>query len=544
MSEDRVQHVTGHDQTAAESLAAAPMQSAGPAHRRSYIHRHWRGELPLGVSFWLNGGLLGLSCGVLTGLRDAFDITLAPRVISSCDAGVVGFVLLSTVWHMAGTWRSAGRRITERRHQGKGFAWAILARASILFGFLLFLYGSFAYSLPNLLATLQIAFGNDPTPRHVLRLQNGGTEVALSGGFDFGTAADLKRLLDASPAVRTVDLASTGGRVAEAFHVAELIQQHGLATLTARLCASACTVAFVAGNPRYLAPTGKLGFHRFSFPGFTPGQANAANDVGRQFLVRAGVTQDFSDRVFSTPSDSIWIPDMPSLLAAHVVSREVDGVWFALTAGGRIAVRDADGIVDALKGLAPLRRANSATYAQFVQNLVLSAGQGRNTQQLIAEIDGTLWATANRYRRTADDHIQTQIAALSAEEGQQLAADHADLCLAMLKGTRLAGPQYGPFLPADLRARETSLSGAIIDSGSASASTPVATEQTALAGMAALWLRVRDAGFDVTDAGRTAPLTASERRSGCLAMVAYMRSLSLLPATEAGALMRYLAAVE
>ena len=83
-----------------------------------------------------------------------------------------------------------------------------------------------------MIAHFQIAFGNDPTPPHVLRLLNGGRVVELSGGFDFGTSADLRTLLNASPNVRTVDLNSMGGRVAEAEHVRDLIREHHLATCT------------------------------------------------------------------------------------------------------------------------------------------------------------------------------------------------------------------------------------------------------------------------------------------------------------------------
>ena len=51
--------------------------------------------------------------------------------------------------------------------------------------------------------------------RHALVDTDGRALVLhLSGGIDFGTARDFEALLDASHRVRTVDLSSSGGRVA------------------------------------------------------------------------------------------------------------------------------------------------------------------------------------------------------------------------------------------------------------------------------------------------------------------------------------------
>src|SRR5262249_13290303 len=199
--------------------------------------------------------------------------------------GLALFLVAASVWQLVGIWRSAGRTIEERKRRGKYAIWAGLARLATVLGFLSFVGNSVQYTLPNVLANFKIAFRGDSIPHHMLKALNGGSEIELAGGMHFGTAADLRTLLDATTGVRTIDLDSLGGRVAEAEHVRDLIRERHLATYTAAYCASACTVAYMGGSPRYLGPGGKLGFHRFSFPGLTPEQDSAAARPGAPALV-------------------------------------------------------------------------------------------------------------------------------------------------------------------------------------------------------------------------------------------------------------------
>ena len=161
-------------------------------------------------------------------------------------------------------WRSAG-------HAQIAF-WGITTRVLTVMAFGVLVADVASRSIPFATEMLNIAFGTDDVPRHHLRILNGGKEIEVSGGIDYGTATDLKVLLDATPAVETIDLNNVGGRVAEAEKLRDIVLARHLSTYTSTMCASACTVVFMAGQQRYLGANGKLGFHRSSFPGWTADQ--------------------------------------------------------------------------------------------------------------------------------------------------------------------------------------------------------------------------------------------------------------------------------
>jgi hypothetical protein len=100
----------------------------------SYFKRHWRGELSLPRSYWINGVLIfGL------GINLVFMMVFYAAIYASGrnTAVVVGvclldmaFDLVGYIWALVGTWRAAGR------YQGPKF-WSILARIVMALGVLI-----------------------------------------------------------------------------------------------------------------------------------------------------------------------------------------------------------------------------------------------------------------------------------------------------------------------------------------------------------------------------------------------------------------------
>ena len=248
-----------------------------PACRDNYIIRHWRGDLPLAVSYWLNGLLLTVAITVASAILQLWDIADAPRLISASFATLTLFAIAGSVWQLVGIWRSANRAIDAHGSKRESAFWAQAAKIATVIGWLSLVGNMVSHNVPSAMAYLQIAFGVDPTPHHALRVVGNGKEIELSGGIDFGTNVDLLTLLNASPDVRTIDLNSAGGRVAEAEQIRKTIRERGLATYTTTLCASACTIVYMGGTQRFLGPGGKLAFHRYAFPGFTDEQETQAN---------------------------------------------------------------------------------------------------------------------------------------------------------------------------------------------------------------------------------------------------------------------------
>jgi hypothetical protein len=138
-----------------------------------------------------------------------------------------------------------------------------------------------------------------------LRLVADGTVLELSGSFSWALPQNLEAVLAGAPAVRVVRLESPGGHVLPAFQVAMIIRQRGLDTYVGRYCASACTVAFLGGQRRWLGTDARLAFHQAHAPGIPPEQANA---ILRDAYEKLAVPPQFVAYVLRTSPADLWYP--------------------------------------------------------------------------------------------------------------------------------------------------------------------------------------------------------------------------------------------
>jgi hypothetical protein len=160
-----------------------------------------------------------------------------------------------------------------------------------------------------------------PAPLHRVRLFHDGTVLALSGQFEFGTANEVRQVLKTAPRVRAIYFNSIGGRVGEARMLRSLIKRRALVTYAGSRCYSACTIAFLAGAERVVAPWAKLGFHRARAPFDIPAIAERINDEERQRLIDDGVDAWFAEKAYATPNTTMWSPTHDELRRAHVITR-------------------------------------------------------------------------------------------------------------------------------------------------------------------------------------------------------------------------------
>jgi hypothetical protein len=114
-----------------------------------------------------------------------------------------------------------------------------------------------------------------------------------------------------------VRLNSPGGVVNAAADVANIIRARGLNTYADRLCASACTVAFLAGVRREAAPGARIGFHQAYAH---EAARERLKPVLRAIYVQAGLPRGFIDRALRTPPNRLWVPPHQALRAVGVLS--------------------------------------------------------------------------------------------------------------------------------------------------------------------------------------------------------------------------------
>ena len=324
----------------ATSVASAPSTSSG-ARRRSYFVRHWRGELSLPVSYWVNfvlGGLAGFAVGagasaVTVDMRD-------PRLVLAIGLAIIAFGLSLPVWQIVGVWRSAGH---HRARGGRRF-WAVTARVLMALG-VLRVGGVVANDVvPQLPIFWAIAVG-DRGMTNELRVLDNGSELLFAGRIGFGLTGEIRALLDEHPEIRRLQLSSVGGRVLEARRLHDFIRSRGLDTYAAGLCASACTIAFMGGTQRLVAPEARLGFHQGNIPGGTAADLARQNRRDKSLLIEDGVDRDFVERAYATPNAEVWYPTREELLRARIVTGIVraDGEGRKGPAGGE-AGADREGL--------------------------------------------------------------------------------------------------------------------------------------------------------------------------------------------------------
>ena len=303
-------------------------QPSAQERRRNYFVRHWRGELSLPVSYWVNGALLtGLLMGGLTAISET-------HLVEGLGAEGTGLWILTVlvltigcaVWQSIGIWRSAD----EHPSRGGSKGWATVAKIMVFLGFIRLL-GFTIQEVPMIEQGFRLTLGNDRTPPSQLRVVNHGTEVEVAGGITFGTADALKNILDAAPTIKIVQLNNVGGFITEADRLGQLISDRRLSTYTARECVSACLLAFMGGKERYLGSKGKLGFHQASVAGVGGEVAKEAQERYRRVLLQRGIPSSFVDRALSASPSSMWYPSMEELREAHVITSVVDEQKFATT---------------------------------------------------------------------------------------------------------------------------------------------------------------------------------------------------------------------
>lgn len=154
---------------------------------------------------------------------------------------------------------------------------------------------------------------------YAIRVAPDGDAVELFGSFSWAVPQNVSAALARAPSARVLRLDSPGGHVQAAIEVAAMIKARGLDTEVARSCASACTIAFLAGKHRILAPDARLGFHQAHAPGVPPA---AFDSRLRAVYGTFGLPGAFIDHVLRTPPESIWVPTHAELLAAGAMTAE------------------------------------------------------------------------------------------------------------------------------------------------------------------------------------------------------------------------------
>ncbi len=296
---------------------------------KSYLHRHWTGELSLAQSYWVNMFALGFGSILLANIVSGESVNESLWNMPKLGAlTVIAFwlaLIAVQIWQWVGVWRSAEN---YKKSNGRKVI-ATLAQAAVVFGFILGSNLLVQTIIPGITEMTKIVIGLGDYGGYTVRVLNQGTEIEVVGGMAFGLTEEVERQLAANPQVRIIHLNSLGGRITEGQRLGRLIQSKSLITYSSRGCLSACTDAFLQGSKRVLKREARLGFHQPSLPGMAPASLKNVIAKEKKYLQSLGIEKNFIEKALSTPSSDMWMPSPEELLKANVITQISDAAQFA-----------------------------------------------------------------------------------------------------------------------------------------------------------------------------------------------------------------------
>lgn len=298
------------------------LESQTPVPKRGYFSRHWHGELSLAKSYWINFWLLSIVLTVLLVFWIAFSINENPVFFSRIVLVITAIIYLVIYpWQIIGLWRSATNTTANTR---KTF-WPRIVKFLVIMGVL----GSFSSEMQDKEWYKQLyydAFILSKAKNYDVSVKEG--IITINGDFDYGISDQVEKILKNNQSIEFVTLNSDGGLLYEARKLSKLILLNSLNTHTNEGCRSACTIAYISGNKRYIYKDADLGFHQYSIA-----RPNARVDKltlldlindqqeDAQFFQKRGVSKIFTDQMYKYEADDMWHPPVSNLKRYGVIHK-------------------------------------------------------------------------------------------------------------------------------------------------------------------------------------------------------------------------------
>lgn len=261
--------------------------------------------LALGVAGWLESKTWDVENSYLPWLWTAVAVTAWALVWNS--AWIVGAV------------RTSARRVNE------GVApW--LAVAGLVGNMVVALAMAFAVtsSLGGLLQGWWSHYGQGRSAVTITPVRSESGEVIrlqITGHMGVGSTRALMQALAQHPQVRVLDINSTGGLMTEGHGMARVALQRALNTQITQACDNACTLVFVAGERRLLAPEARVGFQSLQqLGGWLSSGGSSTNHVVADFYRGRGVPEAFIQKALGVPGWDVWEPGQAGLIDARVAT--------------------------------------------------------------------------------------------------------------------------------------------------------------------------------------------------------------------------------
>ncbi|HTD17353.1 MAG TPA: SH3 domain-containing protein [Chthoniobacterales bacterium] len=437
--------------------------------RGNYLVRHWRGQLSLGVSYWINGFLATFIVGVAAAIAAGMQADLRTHAVFSL--GVFALAIIASIWQGVGVWRSASNHFSR----GGTHFWAGVAKVMVVLGFLSTVGIILRSYVPQSAEMLRIIAGDTGIPAYQIQVLPGGSEIEFRGGLRAGSAKELERILAAVPRAKVLHIESPGGRIFEAEQMMQLVRQRNLTTYTSEYCLSAATLVLMAGKERVIEANAKVGFHAGSFPGLTAEQQRESDVLLQSIMHSAGVSQQFVDRVLRTPPDQMWYPSFEEMRLAGVITSQSFGERFAVPWAQ--SDEEIDKMVEEI-GEQPwfrtMRQLEPTVYGHMINEFTTAIKSGKSEGEAIASVRATAATLMETYFPAASDEallalLQNEWIAILSRYGNS----NSRACIAALGGSPDSTIDFARAFPGWDASKELELADLVMRTGASKVARPV-----------------------------------------------------------------------
>lgn len=277
----------------------------------AYVRAHWAGQLGLAWSFWVN--LVALRLAITLG-QSVLLTNAEPEIVPIFS----GVFLLSVFFHgPVFAWQAVGVfRAGEHYLRQLGSITNIWgAQLGVLIAFWFALSDMWGVWLVSKSIRDSVSIAEKMADGHLemysLSLSADRKTLTFLGTIALGSTKSLYAIISATPSIETLALTSEGGNIYEARGLAKIAYEFDLNTVVIADCSSACTVAFIGGVSRRLAPGARLGFHQYRidvayYVPFANPKFHETHDL--ELFRQAGVEDWFLIKMFRKPPDEMWYP--------------------------------------------------------------------------------------------------------------------------------------------------------------------------------------------------------------------------------------------
>jgi len=494
---------------------------AGPL---AFFKKHYNGDYSLARSYWINNTLVSwfaplLGLLLLPWLAQNF----AARYASMSLLLITSLGVVAWFWAVAGTWASAGKHVARA---GAGF-WASAAKVMIVLSCIK-TFGDVATISPMLIEHLEVASGHQLGPTVTLEVLADGKSIRLSGGINDGSAKQLSKALELAPAIKTVLLSSSGGWVREGAMLANVIDSHGLNTYVESHCASACTIAFLAGKSRAADPAAKIGFHSLSFIGGSKGvMTQDEADATMSAYAKAGLPKAFITKIVDTSADQMWYPTHDEMLRAGVFTRKSFGGESAALASLVKTYPELDAGFRKIPLYASIAEKQPDAYKRIIDSAWAMMEQGKSDADVMTVARTEITKMAVKLLPLASNETLIAYTGLLYDQIRHISNVDTNACVEMIFPSG-AGINSASFLSKELQKRELDLMFRVVNEADKSRAIKVNDEQVE----AAIGPLLVDLSEEEMAAIGSKEARDKDLDVACSAVVKYLGALNRLPSAN------------